>query len=229
MSTPTTLSALVAEENKIAEAITNTEKTLRSLSATMPQLEGKFAQERDAYNADTAAGHKALYPAESKGAISACKDEITTLDAALVKLRAEQDAARKATKRAEDKEREAREYADLIELCKALEPALVINNRLKVAHETAGSMHRPLALPWLDQVLLDSLGAYATAGVTPPAPRPLPKTHVLCKFLKSWPGSQMSSSIGATAAYSKGEIAGLPRRTAVSLEAAGVICAAPKN
>jgi hypothetical protein len=226
MSTPTTLSALVAEENKIAEAISNTERKLGSLRATMPDLESKFEQKRDAFNADAAAGRKAVYPAESQTAVKSCEDEITSLDGSLTKLRAELNAARKATKAAEAKEREAGEYADLIALCDTLEPALVCNDKLKLAHDTAGAMHRSLALPWLDRTMLDGLRAYAKLQIAPPAPKPLPSTHVRVRFVKSWPGSQMSASIGATAAYSAGELAGLPRRTATALEAAGVVCRA---
>lgn len=229
MSTPNTLSARIAEETKIAEAVTNTERRLDSLRTTLPELESKFEHKREAFNADTAAGRKAVYPAESQAAVKSCEDEITSLDGSLTKLRADLNAARKATKATEAKERQAAEYADLIALCDALEPALIHNDKLKLAHDTAGAMHRSLALPWFDRTMLDGLRAYAKAQITPAAPKPLPSTHVRVRFLKSWPGSLHSSSIGVTAPYSVGEICGLPRRTAAALEAAGVICHAPLN
>jgi hypothetical protein len=220
--TQTTPSACVADEVRIAEAITNTSRRRDVLAVTLPELSSKFQSARNAYEANVQHNLKAVFPRAEREAIGAAEAEIASLDAVLIELRAKLDQARRSTKLAEMKALEARELADLAALCKALEPALAINDRLKREHDQAGSMHRSLALPWLDQALIDGLRTFAVKGQNQPASaRKLPRGHSNVIFTKNFPGSFLGTELGPLCSYVADEVANFPRRIVDVLVKAG--------
>jgi len=213
MSTPiTTLQACAAEEARITGEIDNTSRKLGSLRTSLPELEARFARARAAYNADVANGRKAVFPTVERNAITQVEAEIGSLDASITKLRDELTAARKETKQAEGKARDAREMAELVELCDALEPALIVNDRLKAEHDQGGTMHRSNALPWLDRALIDGLRSFAKAQIAPPERKPLPRDSANVIFNKTFPGSHHGSALGSLCSYRENEVANFPRR-----------------
>jgi hypothetical protein len=217
--TKLTTAECVAREAELAEKIDDTHKRLAALRTSLPELKAKEERGLAAHRVDG----KAAFPTAEIAAREQAEAAIKNLNASLVTLTAEQAAARRATKLAEEQKDTADDYADLGEQIELARPLLAVCKRMHARQARRSGHHRSAnGFPEITDERLESLSAFMRRETAPrTAPPTLPRDSMLVLFEKYYPGSALGSDLGHLCGYRAGEAACFETRVAKALISQG--------
>jgi hypothetical protein len=217
--------ALQAEHDALGKQIKDLSERRAEIFKAIPQLEADVKATEDAIVEAVKRGTKPPSRAIPANKLADAHADVMTLDRALAELKEEQGVVAKKLALVKQAEHDA-SFGALLAAYMEEERKLVEKfYRPMITCWLEDSRRLPnFSIPSYDPAAMEHRRAQADAFLTPAKPAPLPKTHVLMRFKKSWNGSTSLSTWGFTTAYPEGAVAAFPLKVADQLERAGAAC-----